>query len=111
VAFPPFLAKKEGFGAYITSEILRNRTLICRISTTAYQASSILDSRLYEHPASSIEHQVSACSTTHHNDYAECHHAQIKERESAGNDSSDNRKYLAFIADDTHDANYQGSKE
>ncbi len=99
-------------------EISRNRTLICRISTTAYQASSFLDSRLYEHPASSIsaghlavEHQVSACSTTHHNDYAECHHTQIKDRDSAGNDSSDNRKYLAFIADDSHDANYQGSKE
>ncbi len=35
----------------------------------------------------------------------------MKEHESAGNDSSDNRKYLAFIADDSHDANYQGSKE
>jgi hypothetical protein len=48
---------------------------------------------------------------THHNDYADCHHTQIKEHESADNDGSDNRKYLAFIADDSHDANYQGSKE
>jgi len=54
---------------------------------------------------------LTSCSTAHPNDYADSHHTQIKEQESAGNDSSDNRKYLAFIADDSHDADYQGSKE
>jgi len=54
---------------------------------------------------------LTACSTTHHIDYVDGHHTQIKEHEASGDDGSDNRKYLAMVTNDSHNANYQGSGE
>ena len=51
---------------------------------------------------------LNACSAAHHRDYTDSHRKQAKEYQPTGYDSSDNRKQLPAVENNSYYPDYQG---